>query len=140
MQFFLQDSLIPYKFVMLSTFMFSEMSLVFSCVNSICMDSRQKEKPRLILKEHFQPYISLFRKILKMSLPWLETLPLGMLVTPGGQNPPCKCNSEVSVCGGLGIGGGCPLEVLGDVCKSGRGETTAVQKRSPEGELMCCGC
>lgn len=74
-----------------------------------------------------------------MSLPWLQTLHLGMLVIPGRQNPPWKCISEFPAYGGLGNGDGCAIEVLRNVCKSGRGETKAVQKLSPEGELTHCG-
>lgn len=69
---------------------------------------------------------------------WLQTLHLGMPVTPGRQNPPCKCSSELPACGGLG--GECAMEVQGDTCKSGRGETTPVENLSPEGVLMHCSC
>jgi len=73
-----------------------------------------------------------------MSLPWLQTLHLGKLVTPGRQNPPWKCWSELPACGGLGNAGRCAVEVLGNVHKSGRDETMTVQKLSPEGALMHC--
>lgn len=76
-----------------------KMSSIFSWVSG--QQEKKKKRLGLILKEEFHSYILLLRKILKVSLSWLQTLHVSMPVTPAMQDPPRKWNSDLLACGGV---------------------------------------
>lgn len=115
MQFFLRDSLICYKLVMLSAFVFSE-----NVINILLSEDhfhwqsikkkKRKKKLRIDPKRAIPALFITFQENSEDDTSLVTDL-------AERQNPPWKCSSASVACDGWGNGGGCAVAVRGEVCK-----------------------